>query len=104
MGFVSISVIKSHLNIDAEYTGDDNYLCALEAAAENAVEIHIGRRLVDLVDSYSGALPAALVHAILLLIGTWYMNRESIGSSSMKELPHCYDYLVEMFKSYSYYG
>lgn len=103
MPYISTADIKKHLNLDAAFTGDDTYLGLLESAAESALEIRIGRKLSDIEDD-SHKLPPALVHAMLLIIGEWYLYRESVASSSLKELPHAVEYLAEMFTSYKVYG
>lgn len=100
--YITLDTIKAHLNVDSTFHGDDVYLTLLESAAENALEIRIGRKLSDLEDE-SHKLPPALCHALLLVIGEWYLHRESVGNN-VKELPHAFEYLAEMFTNYQVYG
>lgn len=98
--YINLNTIKKHLNIDSFFTDDDEYLMMLEAVAESTVEKHIDSNLSDLCDS-SGALPAPLIHAMLLLIGSMYMQRESVTYSTISEVPQSYNYLLDLYKDYS---
>lgn len=100
--FLSIEKIKRHLNLDNDFKDDDNYVLTLAEVAENAVSIHIGRKLSDLVDD-NGEIPIGLQHAMLLLIGSLYANRESVTYGSPSVLPHSYDYLLDLFQNYDCY-
>ena len=97
--YINIGQIKKHLNIDSDFTEDDTYLEMLESVAEKTIEKHIDHSLADLEED--GVLPAPLLHAILLLIGNMYMNRESISFANAKEIPNSYEYLLSLFKDYS---
>lgn len=101
--YLIVDVVKKHLNIDRDFTDDDGYISNLIMVAQNAVEIHTHRTLESMEDE-NGNLPPALLHAMLLLIGTMYGNRESVTYGSAKELPLGYQYLLDLFQSYSYYG
>lgn len=98
--FVQLYQIKKHLNIDEYFKDDDEYLVSLEQIAESIVERHIDRKLGELVGE-DGELPSPLLHAILILIANFYMQRESISYSSMTEVPQSYNYILDLFKDYS---
>jgi len=98
--FVQLYQIKKHLNIDDYFTDDDEYLVSLEQIAEQVVSKHIDRDLSELAEE-SGELPSPLLHAILILIANWYMQRESISYSNMTEVPTSYNYILDLFKDYS---
>ena len=69
--FVSLDLVKKHLNIESSYTGDDSYLNFLIPVAEGVVEKHICTNLYDLCkDDGSGnlTLPLPLQSAILLCL------------------------------------
>ena len=99
--FITLDIIKKHLNIDDYYTDDDNYLIGLEHVAEKVVEKHIDKKLSVLCDT-NGDLPTPLVHAMLLFIGNLYQSRESVAfNSSPSEIPLSYSYLLDLYKNYS---
>lgn len=99
MTYLTLEQIKQHLNIDSDYTGDDNYLTSLAEVVEMVVEKHIDNSLEAL--SEGGELPPPLRHAMLLLIGNYYNTRESIAFVSSSEIPLSYNYLLDLFKNYS---
>lgn len=97
--YLNLDIIKKHLNIDDDYTEDDEYLMMLCEVAENAVSIHIDKSLSELEDS-DGKLPSALQHALLLLIANYYNNRESISNTSANNIPFSFNYLIDLFRNY----
>lgn len=99
--FVNLDRIKQHLNIDPDFTGDDEYLIYLEEVAELVIQEHIDNNLSELCDVDGAELPAPLQHAILLFIGNMYNSRESVSFASAMELPFSYDYLLSLYKNYS---
>ena len=99
MTYLTLEQIKKHLNIDSYYTDEDSYLESLGNVCEAVVEKHIDNSLETLC--VSGVLPAPLVHSMLLLIGNYYNNRESVSTLSNHEVPLGYTYLLDLFKNYS---
>lgn len=97
--YIDLYTTKAHLNLDQEFTGDDLYLLQLMDAAENVVQNNLDTPLYTYSDN-NGYLPSPIVQAILLLIGTWYDNRESDSHSSMTTVPHGVEYLLSPFKNY----
>ena len=94
--YLQLNQIKKHLNIDESFTADDSYLMDLARVAENAVQKHIDTTLSDLEDE-EHKIPQPLIHAMLLMIGTFYAKRESIAFASTVEVPLAYDYLLSLF-------
>lgn len=91
---ITLDEIKAHLNIEKDWHGEDQYLQSLLDAAKVVVQKHI----CDDIDGMSeGQLP--LAHAIKLLVGTWYMNRESL--SNLQKGNHSYEYILSLYKNYS---
>ena len=99
--YIDTVILKKHLNIDETWVEDDEYIKALCLAAENAVENHIARPLSELTDEH-GKLPPAVKHAILLLVGHFYANRESVSFATASEIPLVYQYLLQPYKSYAF--
>jgi hypothetical protein len=98
--YLQLEQIKHHLNIDQEWTGDDDYLIFLAHTAQAVVEKHIDCNLEGLCDG-RGDLPSPLLHAMLLFIGDMYNNRESISYANPHAIPFSYDYLLSLYKDYS---
>lgn len=94
--FVTLEMIKTHLNIEQDFKDLDSYLLHLRSVAFLVVQNHICSDLATL----SGH-KKAIGHCLLLLIGTLFLQRESIGTSSMKECPHTLQYILDQYKNYS---
>ena len=100
--YISLEQCKKHLNIDPGFTEDDNYIMSLAEVAEEIVQRHIGYRFEDIL--VDGQLPAPLQHAMLLLIGQFYANREAVTFGSASELPLAYNYILQLFENYDVWG
>lgn len=94
--FVTMEMIKTHLNIERDYHGEDDYLLHLREVAFLVVQNHICSDLATL-----NGHKKTIGHAMLLLIGTFYLQRESIGTSSMKECPHTLEFILAQYKNYN---
>lgn len=88
---ITIDDIKRHLNVD--YEEDDLYLTDLVESAEAAIERFIQHPLNDEEDS-NGMLPADLKHAIRLLVGGFYANREPAAFAASSEIPFGLHFLL----------
>lgn len=93
---ITLDEIKQHLNIEADYHGEDSYLQSLLDAAKVVVQKHICE---DDIDGMSEEQKKPLIHAIKLLVGTWYMNRESL--SNLQKGNHSYEYILSLYKNYN---
>lgn len=91
---IILDEIKAHLNIEKDWHGEDTYLQSLIGAAKQVVEMHI----CDDIDGMSEEQKTPLIHAIKLLVGTWYMNRESL--SNLQKGNHSYEYILSLYKRY----
>lgn len=98
---LNLEIVKKHLNIEEQFSDDDMYLFALMDVANDVVERSLDIKLDDLRNE-DEKLPAPIVHAELLLIGTWYAVRESITQGSMMPTPHAFDMLIDLYKNYDY--
>lgn len=96
--YTTLNEAKKHLNIDDSFTDDDNYILDLITVAEDAVSQHLDIALDDLV--VDGALPSAIIHSILLLVGNLYANREPTAYSNVVKVPYTLDYLLGLYKHY----
>ena len=101
MSYLQLYQIKKHLNIDEDFHLDDEYLVDLSIVAEQVVQKHIDNNLDELCAENDGELPSPLMHAMLLLIGNFYANRESVAFASSSEIPLSYSYLLDLYKNYN---
>lgn len=96
MRYLTLSEIKTHLNIDSAFTDDDAYLESLESVAVDIIERDIDYKLSGLE-----SLPDALKHALLLVIGNFYDNRESLSPVGISELPQSLSWICDLYRDYS---
>lgn len=97
--YTQLYQIKKHLNLNEEWHEDDEYLVSLAEVCETIVERNIDVAFKKLEDG-DGDIPAPLQHAILLLIGNFYANRESIAFVQSASLPHSFQYLIDLYRDY----
>lgn len=99
MEYLTLDEIKKHLNIDSEFSSDDDYLTSLATAAEDVVSRYIDYPLSKL-ENEDGAIPTALKFAMLLWIGTIYNVRESVSSMNLSTVPHSLELLADLYRDY----
>ena len=97
--YITLDLAKKHLNVESSFTEDDEYILGLCSVAENAVEVHCNRSLEEIAVRNGGCLPAALIQAMLLMIGDLYREREPLGK--MYSLPLSYEYLISLYINYN---
>lgn len=99
MTCIPLELAKKHLNLDEDYTEDDEYILGLVAAAKGAVEMALNASLDRLASENGGEVPMAIIQAILLMVGNLYQNREITGSKTVA-LPYNFEYLINLYKHY----
>jgi uncharacterized phage protein (predicted DNA packaging) len=100
MQYLDLDTIKRHLNLDLDFHADDEYLTGLGDTAEQIVALHLDNDLESIVALNDDTLPAPIRHAMLLLIGNLYMNRENIAFGNCSKIPFSYEYLLAPYKEY----
>lgn len=105
-----LTLIKTHLRIDSDYTEEDTYLLQLRDVALEAVNWQVDRPTEETAEeaepteptepTAEEAEPKALLQAALLLIGELYEHREVTGDKAT-QLPKAYDYLVGTKRRYT---
>lgn len=95
---LDLDIVKKHLNVD--FDADDDLILNYTEAAEQAVERHLNIPLAHLAAKNRGCVPAPVQHAIMLMVGTMYANRESVSNQTLKEVPLCYKYLIDLYINY----
>lgn len=99
MNYLNLELIKNHLNLQ-DFSDDDKYLQHLGSAVEFVVERDIDKKLSKIAEENGGEFPPSLLHAMLLLLGSYYANRENISYSSCVEVPKTYAYILDLYRSY----
>ncbi len=87
---LELDIIKSHVRLEPDETEEDTLLETYSNAARRLVENKTGRTLYateaeipkdsegNVTDEHALVLDDDLTTAMLLIIGTWYANRESV--------------------------
>ena len=97
--YLSVADVKRHLIID--HNDDDLYLADLITVAEDAVRRDLNLYSLKEIEDCTGMLPASVIQAMLLLIGTLYANRETVTYGNVPHIvPHSYEYLISLCRSY----
>lgn len=99
MTYLNLELIKTHLNLQ-NFSDDDKYLQHLGSAVEFVVERDIDKKLTTIAQENGGELPPSLLHAMLLLLATYYANRENISYASCVEVPKTYAYICDLYRCY----
>ena len=96
--YITLEQAKKHLLVDEDFRADDMYILDLIAVAEDSVSKHLDIALDEL--ETGGNLPPAIIHAMLLMIGNLYANREPVAFGTVVKLPYSYEYLIGLNKHY----
>lgn len=93
---IKLQEVKEHLRIDTEFTYDDAYITSLIAVAEQAISNDIKTDISTFKE-----LPAPIRHAMLLLIGDLYSNREDSNDLKLSHIPNGIKRLIAPYINYS---
>lgn len=94
---VDLSIAKQHLNVEASFTGDDLYISNLIKVAQSVVSQQVLRSYEDLTE----ADKAIYDQAVLLIIGTYYSQREDVIVGSIATpLPTGVKHLCHLIRTY----
>lgn len=96
MTLVDLSLLKKHVRAD-EFSEDDEYLEHLLNAAVEYVTTATNRTAEELAGD-DGKLPATLQHAVLLIAGHWYNQREAVSGVQMAEVPYTMQALIKPYR------
>ena len=96
---IDLNQIKQHLNIDEDFTLDDNLLIAQRDAAIDLIQTRICLTYDEIIER-EGKLPSRLIQATLLLIGDWYDNRENMVDKN-SSMPFGIQAIVDSCRDYS---
>ena len=96
--YLNLEQVKKHLLVDEEFKADDLYILDLITVAEDSVSKHLDIALEELEEG--GILPPSIIHAMLLMIGNLYANREPVSYGTVVKIPYTYEYLIGLYKKY----
>jgi hypothetical protein len=93
---VTIEQVKTHLRLELADTGEDDYLQLLTTAARRSIENRTGQTVAATWPDVEGSDAKVMGMAVLLLVGSWYTNREAVVTSGAtpSELPLAVEYLL----------
>lgn len=97
MSLVDLELLKRHVRAD-DFSDDDAYLQHLLDSAEEYLTLATNRSIAELVDMGGGSLPYSLTHAVLLIAGHWYNQREGVASVQMTEVPYTLQALIKPYR------
>ena len=110
---LELDIIKQHVRLEPDDTEEDTLLETYATAAARFVESHTGRKLYattaavpkdasgNVTDLQALVLDDDISTAMLLLIGHWYANPESVVVGSIStELPMGVKALIEPYRHY----
>lgn len=102
---VSVADLKKHLNVD--HSEDDDYIAELENVAESSIETYLQRPLSDYTEYFDDGTcvtKPAIRHAVRLLVGMWYANREPVAFAGATELPFTVNALLIPLKNFNHHS
>lgn len=94
---VSLDLLKKHVRAD-DFADDDDYLQHLLGAAEVYILTSTNRADEELCELGGGTWPKPLQHAVLLIAGHWYNQREAVSGVQMAEVPYTMQALVKPYR------
>lgn len=97
MALVSLELFKQHVRAD-DFSDDDSYLQHCIDSATAQVLNMTNRTEAELTEMGGGEFPVSLVHAILLLGGHYYNQRESDSNLQFHSVPNGLEALVKPFR------
>lgn len=97
--YLTLEMAKKHLQVDKDFKDDDLYILDLITVAEDSVEKHLNIALDEIQEG--GILPPSIIHAMLLMIGNLYANREPVSYGTVARIPYSYEYLISLYRNYA---
>jgi len=104
--YTTVAELKQHLNIEAEFILDDNYLLELISVSEMAVSDYLngglsGSTTTFIVDNVEVvALPKTIKHACMLMAAHLYSNRTLVSFAQAYELPYTFKFLLNPYRNF----
>lgn len=97
MKYLNIDQIKQQLRLDDPQVMAEHDLLELYGeSAEDTVLNLLNRTMEDVIEQY-GRMPAALIHATLMLVDNAYKERSPITPQNMSTVPYAFDLLIKPY-------
>lgn len=91
----TLEQLKQNLNIEPDYTEEDNYLGMLLQVAEDAVFNYLDKTPADFE-----VIPNPIVFACLILSSQFYENRTPVSWGQPYKIPYSFEFLLSPYKDY----
>ena len=96
---VALPDIKAHLRLGESATDEDGYLISLLLTARRKVEKDTGHVIAGLAPTIAGDDLEIARHAIRLIVGHWYANREATAEGKAPAVvPMTASWLIDSIK------
>lgn len=92
----SLDGLKRHLIV--EHDVDDELIKEYAVASWNLVETTIERSVKGLFEQYDGIMPPTLIHAVRLLVGRYYAEREGESFTNRRDMSFSISALLMPYK------
>lgn len=92
----SLELAKRHCRAD-DFDDDDAYIAHLLQVAEDYIVRETRRTAEELRRLGGGDMPAAVVHAALMLVDHWYEQRAAVGAANLGEAPYTLGALLKPY-------
>ena len=101
--YITLDEAKKHLNVESDFTEDDEYISSLIEVAEAKVAAEVMFENMDDLNTIGGGevIPPPIKQAIMLTIGLYYNNREEVTSSQTHTLTQGALHLIQLYRDYS---
>lgn len=96
---VTMDQVRQQLRVDADT--DALLIEGMVTAAVRAVELHTGRTVADGADAFGQEDTKVASQAVLMLVSTWYDNRDTSAPASSTELPLAVSWMLWPLKRLS---
>ena len=98
MQYTNLIDAKQHLNIEADYTDDDNYIISLLNVSELAISNYCNDTFSDYTASTA---PVTLIQAVYFLTANFYVNRQPVSFAQGYQIPYTFEFLLNPYKNYT---
>lgn len=85
----TINELKQNLNIEPDYTDEDEFLLYLLEVAEEVIFNYL-----DKTKENYNTIPVCIKHAILVIASQYYENRTAIAFASVNKIPFTLEVLL----------
>lgn len=101
--YITLDEAKKHLNVESDFTEDDEYISSLIEVAEAKVAAELCLKSTDDLKTLRGGevIPPPIKQAIMLTIGLYYNNREEVTASQTHTLAQGALHLIQLYRDYS---